>query len=71
MTEQGVMTIGPEYPLSWWADRWPLGDCPGCGGQCDGEVCGLHASGCVFGGPDSGVYWLIADGCPLWHGEAA
>lgn len=61
--------MGPEHPLQWWLDRWPSGICQSCGGQCDGGECGLHAAGCVFGGPNGGAYWLIAEGCDLWHGE--
>ena len=67
-----VGELGDEHPLSWWIKNWPTtGTCSRCGGECDGTDCGLHAAGCVFGGPDNGVYWLIAEGCPLWHGEAA
>lgn len=62
------MRIGPSHPTSWWCERSPDGDCPECGGQCDGDECGRHKAGCVFGGFSEG-YWLIADGCPLFHGE--
>lgn len=40
----------------------------GC--NCDGEDCGLHKAGCIYGGfSDSTSYWLIAENCPLYHGE--
>ena len=52
-----------------WIGNSPKGDCPDCGGQCAPE-CGIHPKGCVFGGPsDDTVYWLIAKGCELYHGE--
>jgi hypothetical protein len=60
------MRIGPVE--SEWPHERPDGDCKECGGQCDGGDCGLHAAGCMYGGFGEG-YWLIADGCPLWHGE--
>lgn len=69
MTDQ-VLTIGPDHPMQWWMDHWPRGCCRSRAGQCDGDECGLHAAGCIFGGPDFGAYWLIADGCTLWHGES-
>ena len=52
-----------------WHGKPPKGDCEWCDGQCDGDDCGLHAAGCIFGGPIHNGYWLIAAGCPLWHGE--
>lgn len=61
--------IGPEHPWPWWAEHAPDGDCPYCGGQCDLENdCGTHPEGCQFGGSGAG-FWLIAEGCPLFHGE--
>ena len=61
------LTIGPLYRD--WPHDSPAGDCPECGCQCAPE-CGLHPAGCVWGGPtDETSYWLIADGCPLYHGE--
>ncbi len=68
---QVPLRFGPEHPVGWWGDDPHPGDCATCGGQCDGPDCGLHAAGCVFGGPDRGAYWMIADGCELWHGEAS
>lgn len=67
MIEGKTLRIGPAHPCAWWDEHSPKGDCAGCAGQCDGPECGLHAAGCIFGGPDP--YWLIADGCPLFHGE--
>lgn len=63
-----TLKIGPAYSPSWWDEHSPKGDCTGCGGQCDGPDCGLHAAGCIFGGLGN-LFWLIADGCPLFHGE--
>lgn len=67
MTER-ILRLGPERK------DWPSGPKPGscseCGGECDGSECGLHAAGCVYGGPTTQTaYWMIADGCPLYHGE--
>lgn len=42
--------------------------CSECGGNCDGDECGTHAAGCVYGGFSCG-YWLIAEGCTLSHWE--
>lgn len=67
MNEMQSLRIGPALPSSEW-DKGPEGDCQQCGGQCDGDDCGLHAAGCVFGGFGY-AYWLIAEDCPLWHGE--
>lgn len=60
-----LLTIGPILPDGY---EQPRGDCAECGGQCDGEECGLHAAGCIFGGPEGGTYWLYADECPHDHG---
>lgn len=67
MSEPQSMRIGPELPDDY---QRPPGDCRTCGGQCDGPECGLHAAGCIYGGFSRG-YWMIADGCPLDHGEDA
>ena len=67
MSEPMPMRIGPEHFSSWWKQHDPDGDCPECGGQCDPE-CGKHPAGCIFGG-FSKTYWLIVEGCPLFHGE--
>ena len=60
-----TLRIGPEIRDH---SQEPKGSCDECGGQCDGNECGLHAAGCVYGGFGYG-YWLIAEGCPLWHGD--
>lgn len=63
------MTIGPER-RGWAAEPTP-GDCPDCGLQCAPE-CGVHPVGCFYGGGSTETgYWLIADGCGLFHGAAA
>ena len=62
------MTLGPEHTNEWWAEHNPAGQCRECGGQCDGDDCGRHRAGCRFGGFSLG-YWIIAEGCPLFHGE--
>jgi hypothetical protein len=62
MSDPQEVTIGPYVN----EDDAPPGDCPDCGGQCDPE-CGMHPRGCVYGGFSRG-YWLIAEGCDLWHG---
>ena len=59
--------IGPEMSSSEWNAKNPKGGCKECGGQCAPE-CGRHPKGCVFGG-FSYRYWLIAEGCELYHGE--
>lgn len=64
-----LLAFGPEHPVDWWGDHEHPGGCGTCGGQCDGPDCGFHAAGCVFGGPGGAAYWMIADGCQLWHGE--
>ena len=69
MAESKKMRIGPEHPDSWWGKHNPNGDCPDCGGECD-DGCGLHKAGCIFGGFSYG-YWLIAEGCPKFHGEGS
>lgn len=51
-----------------WVGEEPKGECAHCGGQCAPE-CGLHPIGCVYGGLEG--YWLIVDGCPLYHGEVS
>jgi hypothetical protein len=53
-----------------WPHAPSSGDCLECGGECDGGECGLHRAGCVYGGftPDT-CYWLIVNGCSLYHGE--
>lgn len=66
--EEVSLRMGPLRYL-WSHDPLP-GDCPECGGQCDGDECGLHAAGCVYGGPTSQLcYWLYAEDCPLYHGD--
>ena len=60
------MRIGPL--TRGWSPPEGQGDCPDCGGQCD-DGCGRHKAGCLFGGILFRGYWLIADGCPLYHGE--
>ncbi len=45
------------------------GDCQDCGGQCS-PACGEDPLGCVYGGVTvDRAFWLIADGCELYHGE--
>jgi hypothetical protein len=66
--ETKLLRIGPAHPCSWWEEHSPKGDCRECGGQCDGLECGLHVAGCIFGGLVP--YWLIAEGCKLFHGES-
>lgn len=68
MSLEGVrLRIGPL--VRDWPHEDPLGDCSHCEGQCDGPDCGLHAAGCIFGGPtDSTSYWMYAESCPLYHG---
>lgn len=65
------MAVKPDNPRSMRIGPiHPKGDCKTCGGQCDGDDCGLHAAGCVYGGfSESTSYWLIVEGCPLYHGE--
>lgn len=64
------LRIGPVRK-DWPVLPEPRGNCRVCGGQCDGADCGLHAAGCVYGGFTSETaYWLIAEGCPLYHGES-
>jgi len=61
------MTIGSERRF--WIQEQPRGDCPECGGQCAPE-CGYHPLGCFYGGfTEQSAYWLIAEGCKLYHGE--
>lgn len=61
--------IGPEYKD--WKTKGVKGDCPECGGQCSPE-CGLHPAGCVYGGfTEETSYWIIVEGCNLFHGEQA
>ena len=65
--EPQQMTIGPER-RDWPHDELP-GGCPECGGQCAPE-CGRHPLGCVYGGfTEASSYWMIAEGCTLYHGE--
>lgn len=62
------MRIGPERRH--WVGEEPAGDCKQCGGQCGDEDCGIHPAGCIFGGWSRETsYWLIVDGCELYHGE--
>lgn len=68
MNETKTMRIGPSYPSSYWEEHTPKGNCQNCGGECDGYDCGTHRMGCIYGGFGEG-YWLIAEGCPLYHGE--
>lgn len=69
MTDPKVrtLTIGPEHPSAWWEEHRPRGECEHCGGDCDGDDCGLHAAGCVFGGLGYG-YWMYDENCPRFHG---
>ena len=70
MSEPLKMRIGPLRRE--WPHETPPGDCVECGGDCDGDDCGLHAAGCFYGGFTAGSsYWMIVDGCPRWHGDAA
>jgi len=63
-----ALRIGPM--VKDWVGEGPEGLCSQCGGQCDGDDCGLHAAGCIYGGPTKQTaYWMIADGCYLYHGE--
>ena len=69
LPEGKTFCIGPEHPFSWWAEHSPDGECPHCGGQCDPtNDCGVHPEGCRFGGAGTG-FWLISEGCLLFHGE--
>ena len=62
------MRIGPLRRD--WPHDTPAGDCAECGGDCDGDDCGLHAAGCFYGGfTEQSSYWMIAEGCPRWHGD--
>jgi len=69
MPEAGELRIGPAHYGRWWDERVSAhpGPCQECGGECDGEHCGLHAAGCIFGG-GAELYWMYAEGCPLDHG---
>jgi hypothetical protein len=60
------MRFGPEWDDE-IANKRPQGDCPDCGGECSPE-CGKHPLGCFYGGMPSG-WWMIAEGCELYHGE--
>ena len=61
------MRIGPTK-LHWNGEE-PKGNCSNCGGQC-GDECGIHPMGCIYGGfTEQTSYWLIVDGCSLYHGE--
>lgn len=69
MPEAKLMRLGP-LRMEWPHDP-PNGACAECGSDCDGEECGLHVAGCIYGGPtEQTAYWLIAEGCPLYHGES-
>lgn len=62
------LTFGPLRKD--WTGSEPKGDCSHCGGQCDGNDCGLHASGCIYGGFTTDTsYWMYSDKCPLYHGD--
>lgn len=62
------LRIGPLR--KYWPKDEPKGDCKHYKGECDGTDCGLHKAGCIYGGFTSQTsYWLIAEGCPLYHGE--
>ena len=64
-----TMRIGPARSVAYWETQDVPGDCPHCGGQCDPDQdCGIHPLGCFFGG-GAEPYWLIAEGCTLFHGE--
>lgn len=68
MTEPKRMTIGPMRKD--WPRAEPPGACPECGGECDAG-CGNHSAGCVYGGfTEETAYWMIVEGCPLYHGES-
>ncbi len=61
------MTIGPMWKD--WVGEEPAGDCPECGCQCS-PTCGEHPAGCIYGGFSSKTaYWMIVEGCDLYHGE--
>lgn len=67
MNEPQAMRIGPVCRE--WVGVQPKGECPECGGQCAPE-CGIHPKGCIFGGfTEATSYWMIAEGCELYHGE--
>lgn len=68
MSDVKAMRLGPQHPSEWWQAHTPDGDCKQCGGQCGFKDCGIHPAGCLFGGFGEG-YWMIVDGCPLFHGE--
>lgn len=62
------LRIGPSR--NEWPQEPPDGDCAQCGGECNGGDCGKHEAGCLYGGfTEQTSYWMIADGCPLYHGE--
>jgi len=62
-----LMRIGPLRKD--WHGEEPKGLCLDCGGQCAPE-CGRHPAGCFFGGfSEQSSYWMIAEGCPLYHGD--
>lgn len=64
-----AMTFGPLTKD--WPHEDAEGLCPECAGSCDGPECGTHVAGCIYGGPtERSSYWLIAEGCPRYHGEA-
>ena len=64
--EVHTATIGPIRRE--WQGEEPDGDCAHCGGQCAPE-CGLHPKGCIYGGfTEATSYWLIVEGCELYHG---
>ncbi len=61
------MRLGPL--VKDWKKEGPKGACPECGGQCEPE-CGIHPMGCTFGGfSEQTSFWMIVEGCDLYHGE--
>lgn len=68
MSDPVEMRLGP-IRRDWVGDE-PQGDCQHCGGQCDPSDCGTHPAGCIYGGfSEQTSYWMIVDGCDLYHGE--
>ena len=62
--EAKKMCLGPVR--SSWTKEPIKGGCRNCGLECDGEDCGLHKAGCIWGGWDG--YWIYDPECKLFHG---
>ena len=67
MSGPQAMRFGPERKD--FVGIEPKGECEHCGGQCSPE-CGKHPKGCFYGGStNQSAYWMIANGCELYHGD--